>query len=111
MIILLVRLDGMVCIVSFEVITQRERLCYKPQCLAEMDVCMEEDSVTEELSAFIAPLSLSTQNVDSGRHLSHGSSWLQILQKFPYFQKSWGSKCVPGSLFFPPVHKSLGGRL
>ena len=72
--------------VSFEVITQRERLCYKPQCLAEMDVCMEEDSVTEELSAFIAPLSLSTQNVDSGRHLSHGSSWLQILQKFPYFR-------------------------
>ena len=38
--------------------------------------------MSEELSAFIAPLSLSTQNMVSGRHLSHGSSWLQFYGNF-----------------------------
>ena len=41
--VLTTSLDGMVCIVSFEIIGefQREKLYHKPQCLAEMDVCVD----------------------------------------------------------------------
>ena len=91
MVILSVRLirvvlksESMVFIVSFEVISEFERH-YKPQCLAEMDVCMD-CSYKWRAECFYGSLVIIHTE-----HLSHGSSRLHILQKFPYFQISWGS--------------------
>ena len=77
--------------------------------------------VSEELIAFLAPLSLSTQVWSCrGRHLSRGISWVCLLEvsvmeqilwnKFPGNWASMHEQCVP-SFFFSPMHKSLGPRL
>jgi len=74
--------------------------------------------VSDKLIAFIAPSSLSTQSVVSGRHLSRGKSWHiswrfngQILPKYPKFLEilwklSMHKQCVPGSFLHPPRNKA-----
>ena len=70
-------LDGMVCIISFEVISEFH--CVTSLSVQLKWMCMCVDDSSEELSAFIAPLSLS---MVSGRNLSHRSSWLQFYGNF-----------------------------
>ena len=105
--VLTTSLDGMVCIVSFEVISEFH--CVPSLSVQLKWTCMCVDDSSEELSAFIALLSLS---MVSGRNLSHRSSWLQFYGNFHISRNPGDLSTMYTRLpIFSPMHKSLGARL